>query len=64
MASTFATTVAGIGLIVASGALIMLLNSSALVGGSTNFVMLVGWVVVFFVGIFLFGWGLGRRIGP
>ena len=49
------------GLLVALAALVMLLNQSGLVSGSPNMLMVGAWTTAFLFGIFVFGWGLGKR---
>lgn len=50
-----------LGLAMATGALILLGEASAMGGGSTDFVMLGASILAFLFGIFLFGWALGKR---
>lgn len=56
-----ATFVALVGLGIATGALVMLLNQSGLVSGDPDLAMVGVWTTTFLVGIFVFGWGLGKR---
>lgn len=56
-----ATVVATLGVAVASGALVLLAEASMMGGGSTDVQLLGAAILGFVVGIFLFGWGLGRR---
>lgn len=56
-----ATVVTVFGLLVASGALVMLVNQSGLVSGDPQLAMVGVWSVAFLFGIFVFGWGLGKR---
>ena len=58
------TVVALFGVTVAAGALVMLVNQSGLVSGDPELAMVGVWSVAFLFGIFLFGWGLGKRTGP
>lgn len=57
----FSTLATLVGLAVVAAALLMLLNHSGLVDGSPDLVMVGTWVGAFLFGIFVFGWGLGRR---
>lgn len=56
-----ATVVAVLGVTVASGALVLLGEASAMASGSTNVEWLGAAILAFVLGIFLFGWGLGWR---
>lgn len=58
-----ATVVAMLGVAVASGALVLLGEASAMGSESTNIELLGAAILGFIIGIFLFGWGLGRRTG-
>lgn len=60
----FATFVALIGLGVAVASLVKLLNQSGLVTSNPDVTMVAAWMGVFLFGIFVFGWGVGKRTGP
>lgn len=60
----FATFVALFGLGVAVVSLVKLLNESGLVANDPEMTLVAAWTVVFLFGIFVFGWGVGKRTGP
>lgn len=49
-----------LGLTVAAAALVMIINNSPF-GGTLNTEEVFLWSLLFLVGVFLFGWGLGKR---
>lgn len=64
LTSTFGTVVASFGLVVAAGALIALVRVSGLGSSDANAHLLYASIGLFLFGIFVFGWGLGKRTGP
>lgn len=56
------TTIALVGISIATGALLVLGQASAL-SGATNIQLLGGAIAGFLFGVLLFGWGLGKRVG-
>lgn len=57
----FATFVALLGLGVAAASLVRLLNESGLVASDPEMSMVALWASVFLFGVFVFGWGIGKR---
>lgn len=55
------TVVSLLGLTIAIGALLLLGHVSGLGGGGGDMQLLGAAIVAFLFGIFLFGWGLGKR---
>jgi hypothetical protein len=57
------TFVAGIGIVIAALAVLVLIRASGLTGGATAAQLLFGAVGVFLAGVFVFGYGIGKRTG-
>lgn len=55
------TIVSLLGLSIAIGSLLLLGHVSGLGGGGGNLELLGASIAAFLLGIFLFGWGLGKR---
>ena len=63
MGSTLGTYVAGIGIVIAVLAVLVLVRASGLTGGAPAAQQLFGAVGVFLAGVFVFGYGVGKRSG-
>jgi hypothetical protein len=57
------TFVAGIGIVIAALAVLVLIRASGLTGGAPAVQQSLGAVGVFFVSVFVFGYGVGKRSG-
>jgi len=63
MGSTLGMYVASIGIVIAALAVLVLVRASGLTGGATAAQLLFGAVGVFLAGVFVFGYGIGKRTG-
>lgn len=61
MGSTLGTLLASVGLLVAAGAVLLLLSASGLTGGAPAGGLVLGAAGGFLVGVFAFAYGVGRR---
>lgn len=64
MTSTLGTVATIFGLAIAVGALLMLTHVSGFGNSNPDTTLMFATVGAFLFGIFVFGWGLGKRTGP